>query len=123
MIRINETLLAIEVYDGGDGYQLASPQGGAGSGGTTTDVGQEAFTSSGTFNWTCPDNVYDVSVVCVGGGGGSTRDEQGAGGGAGLGWANGIAVQPGESYTVVVGAKEHQHLQEIMLVMVELHIL
>ena len=96
MIRINETLLAIEVYDGEAWIPIASPQGGAGSGGTTTDVGQEAFTSSGTFNWTCPDNVYDVSVVCVGGGGGSTTDEQGAGGGAGLGWANGIAVTLGK---------------------------
>jgi hypothetical protein len=105
MIRINETLLAIEVYDGEAWIPIASPQGSSAGAGTTTDVGQEAFTSSGTFNWTCPDNVYDVCVVCVGGGGGSTQDEQGAGGGAGLGWANGIAVTPGESYSVVVGAK------------------
>ena len=63
MIRINETLLAIEVYDGEAWIPIASPQGGAGSGGTTTDVAQEAYTSSGTFNWTCPDNLYHVSVV------------------------------------------------------------
>ena len=105
MIRINETLLAIEVYDGEAWIPIASPQGSSAGAGTTTDVGQEAFTSSGTFTWTCPDNVYDVCVVCVGGGGGSTQDEQGAGGGAGLGWANGIPVTPGETYSVVVGAK------------------
>ena len=105
MIRINETLLAIEVYDGEAWIPIASPQGSGAGSGTTTDVGQEQWTSAGTFSWTCPDNVYDVCVVCVGGGGGSTRDEQGAGGGAGLGWANGIPVTPGESYTVVVGAK------------------
>ena len=105
MIRINETLLAIEVYDGEAWIPIASPQGSTAGSGTTTDIGQEQWTSAGTFSWTCPDNVYDVCVVCVGGGGGSTTDEQGAGGGAGLGWANGIPVTPGESYTVVVGAK------------------
>ena len=105
MIRINETLLAIEVYDGEAWIPIASPQGSTAGSGTTTDIGQEQWTSAGTFSWTCPDNVYDVCVVCVGGGGGSTTDEQGAGGGAGLGWANGIAVTPGESYVVTVGAK------------------
>ena len=108
MIRINETKLGVEVYDGSEWKLIVQPPvggaGGAGSG-ETTDVGQQAFTSAGQSSWTCPANVYDVSVVCVGGGGGSTRDEQGAGGGAGLGWANGIPVEPGQSYTVVVGAK------------------
>ena len=108
MIRINETKLGVEVYDGSEWKLIVQPpiggSGGAGSG-ETTDVGQQAFTSAGQSSWTCPANVYDVSVVCVGGGGGSTRDEQGAGGGAGLGWANGIPVEPGQSYTVVVGAK------------------
>ena len=87
MIRINETLLAIEVYDGETWLPVTNPQGGAGSG-LTTAVGQQLFGSAGTYTWTCPDNVYDVQVVCVGGGGGSTVNEMGAGGGAGLGWAN-----------------------------------
>ncbi len=104
MIRINETLLAIEVYDGTDWVILTAPQGGAGSGDTTV-TGQEAYTSSGSYQWECPDNVYSVCVVCVGAGGGSTRDEQGAGGGGGLGWKNDIAVQPGQTYSVVVGAR------------------
>ena len=39
----------------------------AGSG-LTTAVGQQLFGSAGTYTWTCPDNVYDVQVVCVGGG-------------------------------------------------------
>ena len=104
MIRINETLLAIEVYDGTDWITLTAPQGGAGSGDTTVS-GQELFSSSGSYNWECPDNVYSVCVVCVGAGGGSTRDEQGAGGGGGLGWKNDIAVQPGQTYSVVVGSK------------------
>ena len=108
MIRINETKLGVEVYDGSEWKLIVKPPvGGAGGAGTgeTTAVGQQAFTSAGNSTWTCPANVYDVSVVCVGGGGGSTRDEQGAGGGGGLGWANGIPVEPGQSYQVIVGAK------------------
>tara|TARA_B100000579_G_scaffold191648_1_gene156592 strand:- start:2118 stop:3248 length:1131 start_codon:yes stop_codon:yes gene_type:complete len=104
MIRINETLLAIEVYDGEAWLPITNPQGGAGSG-LTTAVGQQKYGSAGTYNWECPENVYDVCVVCVGGGGGSTVNEMGAGGGAGLGWANGIVVQPGQTYQVVVGQK------------------
>ena len=108
MIRINETKLGVEVYDGTDWQLIVQPpvggSGGAGSG-ETTDTGQQAFTSAGTSSWTCPENVYEVSVVCVGGGGGSTVNEMGAGAGGGLGWANAIPVAPGESYSVVVGAK------------------
>ena len=63
--------------------------------------GQQAYTTSGTFSWTCPDNVYSVCVVCVGGGG---RGGGAGGGGGGLGWKNNIPVNPGQSYTVVVGS-------------------
>ena len=108
MIRINETKLGVEVYDGTDWQLIVQPpvggSGGAGSG-ETTDTGQQAFTSAGTSQWSCPENVYEVSVVCVGGGGGSTVNEMGAGGGGGLGWANNIPVAPGTNYQVVVGAK------------------
>ena len=107
MIRINETKLGVEVYDGSEWKLIVQPPvggaGGAGSG-ETTDVGQQAFTSAGSSSWTCPANVYDVSVVCVGGGGGSTRDERGAGGGGGLGWISGFQVSPGTAYDVVVGS-------------------
>ena len=67
--------------------------------------GENIFTSSGT--WQCPTGVFSVSVVCVGGGGGwrSYGSEGNAGGGGGaLAWRNNIAVTPGQSYTVVVGA-------------------
>ena len=58
-----------------------------------------------TRTWTCPENVYDVSAVCIGGGGGSASSSQassGAGGG-GLGWKNIIPVTPGNTYTIQVG--------------------
>lgn len=72
----------------------------------TSDSGQTAYTSPGTYSWTCPANVYQVHVVCVGGGGGGTFNTSGgaAGGGGGLGWENNISVTPGTNYTVVVGA-------------------
>ena len=34
-------------------------------------VGQQAYTSSGTYSWVCPTGVSSVSAVCVGGGAGA----------------------------------------------------
>lgn len=67
--------------------------------------GQAEFTTAGTYSWTAPSGVTSVSVVCVGGGGaGGTGTVATGGGGGGLGWKDTIAVTPGQSYTVVVGA-------------------
>ena len=72
----------------------------------TPPSGQAEFTTPGTYVWTAPPSVFSVSVVAFGGGGGghmgSTRSF--GGGGGGLGWTNNIAVIPGNSYEVVVGA-------------------
>ena len=65
---------------------------------------QVAYTTPGTFSWTCPNGVTSVCIVAVGGGGGGGYQwSSGGGGGGGLGWKNNIAVTPGTSYTVVVG--------------------
>ena len=58
-----------------------------------------------TRTWTCPENVYEVSTVCVGGGGGSASNSNSASGagGGGLGWKNIIPVTPGNTYTIQVG--------------------
>ena len=73
----------------------------------TIPNGEEEWTTSGTYSWTCPANVNQVSVVCIGGGGRGGIQEfssaGGAGGGGGLGWKNYITVTPGQSYTVYVG--------------------
>ena len=46
MIRINETKLGIEVYDGSDWLLITHPPvAGAGGGGETTASGQEEYTS------------------------------------------------------------------------------
>ena len=63
-------------------------------------VGQQAYTSVGSFTWVAPTGVSQVSAVCIGGGGGGGSYT--AGGGAGLGWSNNISVVAGNSYTVVV---------------------
>ena len=81
------------------------------TGNVNAPVGQQEWTVGGTYNWTCPDGVYHVSVVAVGGGGASSGynafsgqyEEGNGGGGGGLGYNNDVQVTPGQSYTVVVG--------------------
>ena len=58
-----------------------------------------------TYNWSVPEGVTAISVVCVGGGGaGETNHDAASGGGGGLAYKNGIAVTPGDTITVYVGA-------------------
>jgi len=69
-------------------------------------IGQDEYTTPGTYTWTCPPDVTSVSVVCVGAGGGGASSPAGANGagGGGLGWKNNIPVVEGTGYTVVVGS-------------------
>ena len=69
---------------------------------TSRASGQESFTTAGTYTWVAPVGITSVCVVAVGGGGASGGWNGGSGGG--LGWKNNIAVTPGSSYTVRVGA-------------------
>lgn len=74
-----------------------------------TPPGQIAYTTTGTYSWTCPAGVTSVSVVCVGGGGagyGASIYSNGGNGGEGgeLGYLNNYAVVPGNTYSIVVGA-------------------
>ena len=57
------------------------------------------------YIWTCPEGVYEVSAVCIGGGGGGAGGSSGASGsgGGGLGWKNNISVTPGSNYGIKVG--------------------
>jgi len=64
----------------------------------------QEFTTAGTYSWTVPVNVSSVSVVAIGGGAGGRPGNRQGGGGGGLAWANRIPVNPGQSYTVVVGS-------------------
>ena len=73
----------------------------------TPVVGQQAFTTAGTYSWVAPTGVTKVSVVAVGVGGwyNNSASRNGGGGGGGLGWRNNISVTPGSSYSVIVGAE------------------
>ena len=65
---------------------------------------ERTFTDNGVFN--VPNDVYELSVVCVGGGGGGAGTVNGGGGGYGgdLRWIRKIDVTPGEDLRVVVGS-------------------
>ena len=75
-------------------------------------VGQQAYTTAGTYTWVAPSSVTSVSVVVVGGGGagggnctsGTNCIGGAGGGGGGLRYRNNYTVTPGGSYTVIVGA-------------------
>ena len=87
-------------YHGNNGGFITQVADG---GETTEATGQQAYTTPGSYTWTCPANVTKVHAVCIGGGGGGESDDFKAGGGGGLGWKNNIPVVAGQTYTVVVG--------------------
>ena len=91
------------------GLQLYIDAGVSTSFTQTAGVGQSAFTTPGTYTFIVPLGTTSISAVVVGGGGGggndTNPDEAGSGGGGGgLAYQTSIAVTPGESLTVVVGA-------------------
>lgn len=68
-------------------------------------IGQQSFTTPGSFTWVAPAGVTTMSAVCIGGGGGGGLSDNRSGGGGGeLSWYNNIPITPGESLTVNVGA-------------------
>lgn len=56
----------------------------------TIPYGEAKYLTPGTYLWTAPENVTEVSAVVIGGGGGSSLSNNGGagGGGGGLGWKN-----------------------------------
>lgn len=115
-----------EYYAGGglvpagtSGTNGAVPSSGAISfsqffGTTAILVGQQAWTTAGTYSWTVPGGITQISIVCIGGGGSGTGFVPtqgpwgwyyGAGGGGGdLRYVNNYSVTPGQVLTIVVGA-------------------
>jgi len=72
---------------------------------TPVSVGQQAYTTAGTYSWVAPAGVTSVSVVTVGASTYSPGSGYG-GAGAGLGYKNNYAVTPGNSYSVKVGTPD-----------------
>ena len=95
----------------GTAFFLNKP-GGAGGGAA---VGEAVFHADNwtqlltwnahtTYNWTVPEGVTSISVICVGGGGSGQPEHDGASGAGGaLAYKNNIPVTPGETVTVIVG--------------------
>lgn len=73
-------------------------------------VGQENYTTPGNFSFVVPTGVTSLNALCIGGGGGGGGSNgvsgpgSSGGGGGGLGWGNEIAVTPGETLSITVGA-------------------
>lgn len=65
-----------------------------------------SYTTAGTYSWVAPTGVTSVAVLTIGAGAGNTATSgTPGGGGGGLRYKNNITVTPGNSYTVVVGAR------------------
>jgi hypothetical protein len=72
-------------------------------------VGQIDYATPGTYTFIIPPNVTAISAMAVGGGGAGDDGNSGDGGGGGgsggsAGYFNNLAVTPGQSMTIVVGA-------------------
>jgi hypothetical protein len=89
------------------GYGAFSPARGFIAG---APAGQALFTSPGSYPFEVPTGVTLISAAMIGASGGptvlstSTVPAPNGGGGGGLRWRNAIAVTPGETLTVEVGA-------------------
>lgn len=66
-------------------------------------VGQQEYTTPGTYSWVAPSGVTSVSAVVVGAGGFNY-------GGGSLRYKNNITVVPGNSYTVVAGSNSCRNI-------------
>lgn len=71
-----------------------------------TQPGQVAFTTPGTYSWTVPESITNISAVCVGGGGNNSTSSRFGGGGGGLRYINNLPVTPGETLNLVIGSSQ-----------------
>ena len=73
---------------------------------TVTNYTSQLFGAPGSYSWTVPNGVTSINVAAIGaGGGGVFKYVGGQGGGGGLSnYENNLRVNPGDSYTIVVGA-------------------
>jgi len=76
-------------------------------GGPAPEVAGQAILSGNTTagTWTVPDNVYFISVVCIGTGGKASANGTHSAGGGGCTWANSIPVTPGATLSYEVHDK------------------
>ena len=93
---------------GSTSFNITVSDGASTSGNTLVTINnlaaQVAFGTVGNTNWTVPANVTRVDLLLVGGGGGGGGSLGGGGGAGGLIYSNNLAVTPGASIPVTVGA-------------------
>ena len=69
-------------------------------------VGQAYFTTPGTFTWTCPEGVTEVSLAMVGTGGrgkySNTSSQRALGAGGNVRYINKVPVVPGQAYAITI---------------------
>lgn len=75
------------------------------------DVGQQEWTTPGTYEFIVPHSTYYLSAVVIGSGGGGGRGAQATDGNGGIGaaggntrWIRGLPVTPGEVLAIYVAA-------------------
>lgn len=72
-------------------------------------VGQAYFTTPGTFTWTCPEGVTEVSLALVGTGGqgkySNTSSQRALGAGGNVRYINKVPVVPGQTYDITIPNK------------------
>lgn len=87
-------LLATKGSASAQGFSFISSSGSV--------IGQQAYTSDGTYSWVCPAGVTSISVVCVSSGAPIEQNSNRRGDAYGgcLSYKNNISVVPGTSYTV-----------------------
>lgn len=103
---------------GSNGFQVTTATAGMNASGNTyvymairaPDIGEETYTTSGTYTWTVPRGVTKFSAVAIGaGGGGSSNYNPGSnwpgksGAGGALEYVNNYSVNPGDVVTITVG--------------------
>jgi hypothetical protein len=64
----------------------------------------EIFKNVGNTSWIAPAGVTSVDVLVVAGGGSGGGSVGGGGGGGGVTYVSGLSINPGQNYTVTVGA-------------------
>lgn len=81
---------------------------------TKQGSGAKLFSTPGTFSWTPPDGVAEITVTAAGAGGGGSGMQHSSGGYAGWGGGAGamlvkktFSVEPGTSLTLMVGEGGH----------------
>tara|TARA_R110000824_G_scaffold158542_1_gene332530 strand:+ start:9362 stop:10867 length:1506 start_codon:yes stop_codon:yes gene_type:complete len=91
-VRYKDSQGTYTPYSTGTSFTSASP------------IGQQLYSSAGSYSWTAPTGVTSVSAVVIGGGGGGPKAHDGNGGGGGaLSYLTSYTVVAGNSYTVYVG--------------------